>query len=293
MKKLLTFLLVISVSSLSFAAPLPLSKNPVRKIQKVMVGEHRSETNIARNQYRHPGETLMFFGLKTNMTVVEIWPSSGWYTEILAPVLRGQGKFYAAGFDLDEENTPAYRKTVHENFVNKLEADPKLYDKVIHSKVSAKDKTVINQAGTADMVLTFRNVHNWMKAGQADAVFEGMFKALKPGGVLGVVEHRATPGTSVDDMIHTGYVTEEHVIALAEKAGFQLEAKSEINANLKDKHDHPEGVWTLPPVLRLGEKDKEKYLAIGESDRMTLKFVKPGKPEKKTLLQKLKNKYRA
>ena len=293
MNKLILLLLALTVggmsSGMSYAAPLPFSKNSEKKIEKAIAGDHRTESNKARNQYRHPEETLMFFGLKSNMTVVEIWPGAGWYTEVLAPVLKRRGKFYVAGFDMEEENTPAWRKSSYEVFINKIQARPDVYGNTIVSKMDFKNKTMIKQEGTADMVLTFRNVHNWMKdETQADAVFEAAFKALKPGGILGVVEHRAKPGTSLEDMIKSGYVTEEQVIILAQKAGFEWAAKSEINANAKDSKDHPAGVWTLPPSLRLGEKDKEKYLAIGESDRMTLKFVKPGKPEKKKLLQKLK-----
>jgi len=291
MKKLFILLLAMTVSSMSYAAPepLPISKNSAKKIERAMVGDHRSEANIARNEYRHPKETLMFLGLESNMTVVEIWPGAGWYTEILAPVLKTRGKFYVAGFDMEEENIPAWRKSSYEIFLNKIQARPDVYKNVIVSKMDFANKTLIKQEGTADMVLTFRNVHNWLKdEAQADAVFEAAFKALKPGGILGVIEHRANPGTSLEDMIKSGYVTEEKVIILAQKAGFEWVAKSEINANAKDSKDHPAGVWTLPPSLRLGEKDKEKYLAIGESDRMTLKFVKPGKPENKKLLQKLK-----
>jgi predicted methyltransferase len=132
-------------------------------------------------------------------------------------------------------------------------------------------------AGSADLVLTFRNVHNWMASGTLDRVFAGMYRALKPGGTLGVVEHRAAPGTRLEQMVKTGYVTEAFVIAAAEKAGFTLAEKSEINANPKDTKDYPEGVWTLPPQLKLGDQDRAKYLAIGESDRMTLKFSKPGR----------------
>lgn len=245
-----------------------------RSVAQYMQGDHRSESNIARNVYRHPGKTLKFFEVKENMTVVEIWPSRGWYTEILAPALKENGKYYAAGFSRDE-NGPAWRVNINKEFQEKLASRPDLYSNVVVTELAPPELTEIAPAGSADRVLTFRNVHNWMKGAYADEVFAAMFTALKPGGILGVVEHRAKPGTSLEKQIESGYVTEAQVITLAEKAGFKLLAKSEINANKKDSTDHPKGVWTLPPSLRLGEEDKEKYLAIGESDRMTLKFVKP------------------
>jgi predicted methyltransferase len=243
-------------------------------VQQAMQGDHRSAKNIARNQYRHPDKTLAFFGLTPNMSVVEIWPGGGWYTEILAPVLKEQGHYYAAGFSLEAKRTPAWRKTYQAKFNDKLKQNPEIYDKTIVTDLSIPERPEIAPEGSADLVLTFRNVHNWMKGEYAQEVFDSMYKALKPGGILGVVEHRAKPGTSLQDMIDSGYVTEAYVIKLAEKAGFKLEKKAEINANAKDSTLHPKGVWTLPPTLRLEEKDQDKYLEIGESDRMTLKFIK-------------------
>jgi predicted methyltransferase len=266
--------LFIAVFSLAIASS-ALSASLDKKIDKLSTAEHRSEHNISRNQYRHPKETLKFFEIKQNMTVVEIWPSSGWYTEILAPLLKKKGKYYAAGFSQDEATSPAWRINSVKTLEEKLSVRPDLYAGVVVTELAPPEKVDIAPAASADRVLTFRNVHNWMKGDYADAVFVAMYKALKPGGLLGVVEHRANEGTSIEDMIKSGYVTEAHVIALAEKAGFKLVARSEVNANAKDTKDHPEGVWTLPPSLRLKEQDKEKYLAIGESDRMTLKFVKP------------------
>ncbi len=244
-------------------------------IQQIMTAEHRSSKNIARNTYRHPRQTLAFFGLQPNMTVVEIWPSGGWYTEILAPILREHGQYYAAGFSLIAERTPNWRKNYQRKFEQKLNQHPDIYSKTIITDLSIPERPEIAPAATADLVLTFRNVHNWMKGNYAQAVFDSMYAALKPSGILGVVEHRAKPETSLEDMIISGYVTEEHVIKLAQAAGFKLLDKSEINANTKDDKQHPKGVWTLPPSLRLGENNRDKYLAIGESDRMTLKFIKP------------------
>lgn len=243
-------------------------------IQQIMVADHRSEKNIARNQYRNPDKTLEFFGLTPNMSVVEIWPGGGWYAEILAPVLKNDGHYYAAGFSLVAERTPVWRKMYQVKFNQKLKQSPDIYSKTIVTDLSIPERPDIAPESSADLVLTFRNVHNWMKGEYAQEVFNSMYKALKPGGILGVVEHRAKPGTSLQAMIESGYVTEAHVIKLAKKAGFKLDSKSEINANAKDRTQHPKGVWTLPPTLRLEDKDQDKYLAIGESDRMTLKFIK-------------------
>ena len=242
---------------------------------------HRASGHAARNRYRHPVETISFFGVEPSSTVVEVWPSRGWYTEILAPFLRDSGSYVAAGFALTAKRTPAWRKTMQRDFAKKLAAHPELYDRVIVTELSIPERSEMAPAGTADFVLTFRNVHNWMAGDYAQAMFDSMYRAIKPGGVLGVVEHRAPPGTSVERMIETGYVTEAYVEKLASRAGFELLASSEVNANPKDDKNHPAGVWSLPPTLRLGDRDRERYVAIGESDRMTLKFVKPIKRRKR------------
>ena len=244
-------------------------------IDQALVGNHRSDANKARDQYRHPKETLLFFGLKPNMTVVEVWPSAGWWTEILAPVLQDKGKYYAAWYATQFKGAPAVLKEREKGFDAMLAGNPGLYGKVVKTALMAPEYVDIAPRGSADMVLTFRNVHNWAKAGNADAMFKVFYDVLKPGGVLGVKDHRAKPGTSFEDQVASGYMTEAWVIEAAQKAGFKLAGQSEINANPKDTKDHPLGVWTLPPVLRQGDTDREKYLAIGESDRMTLKFVKP------------------
>lgn len=243
-------------------------------LDKALAGAHRSEANRARDIYRHPRETLLFFGLRPDMDVVEVWPGGGWYTEILAPVLREKGKYYAAHFHIDEKSL-RYMTPARAAFLKSLAARPEIYDRVVVTAVDAPRQVDVAPPGSADLVLTFRNVHNWTAAKNDEAMFKAFFAALKPGGVLGVVEHRAKAGTTLDEMIKTGYMTEEYVAQLAGKAGFKIMAKSEINANPKDTRDHPRGVWTLPPTLRMGDQDREKYLAIGESDRMTLKFVKP------------------
>lgn len=238
-----------------------------------VAGDQRSESNSARDVYRNPVATLEFFEIQPNHTVVEISPGGGWYTEILAPYLRAEGLLYAAHFPV--ETDIAYYVRSREAFMQKLEKNPAVYDKVQVTEFGAGAATPIAPAGSADRVLTFRNVHNWLGNDFAAEAFAQFYAALKPGGLLGVVEHRAKPGTSAKEMQTSGYVTEEAVIDLAEKAGFELVARNEINANPKDSKDHPRGVWTLPPSLALGDQDRQKYLAIGESDRMTLKFRKP------------------
>jgi len=243
-------------------------------LQRILNGSHRSTEHRARDKYRHPLQTLKFFEVKNNMTVVEIWPGAeGWYTEILAPYLRKHGLLYAAHFSRDAEES--YFKKARKQFMSKLHKRPKIYDKVKLTVLQPPKFLQIAPDGSADRVLTFRNVHNWMKSDQAPAVFKAMYKALKPGGILGVVEHRNSTSKPQDTKALSGYVTEDYVIALARNAGFEFLAKSEINANSKDTKDYPEGVWTLPPTLKLKEKDRKKYLQIGESDRMTIKFIKP------------------
>lgn len=242
-------------------------------LQRAIDGRQRSAENKARDPYRHPEQTLAFFEVDETMTVVEIWPGAGWYTEILAPYLKDKGKLYAAHFSKDSK-VPYFQKNL-QAFVEKIQQRPDVFGKVELTVLQPPESVTIAPEASADRVLTFRNVHNWIKDGQAETVFAAMYKALKPGGILGIVEHRSLPGAALETQIQSGYVDESHVIELAEKAGFQLLERSEINANPKDTKDHPAGVWTLPPTFRLNEKNREKYLAIGESDRMTLKFVKP------------------
>jgi predicted methyltransferase len=234
-------------------------------MDKALAGAHRSEANKARDQYRHPKETLAFFGVKSDSTVVEIAPGGGWYTEVLAPYLRDKGKYFVAG-------SMRGLKTTTDLWAK----NPAVFDKA-GTLVFTLDKVAFRPEGGADVVLTFRNVHNWLKDDFQDKMFKAAFDALKPGGVFGVVEHRAKPGTTVAQSVESGYMDEAWVIARVEAAGFKLDAKSGVNNNPKDTKDYAKGVWTLPPTLTLGETDKAKYQAIGESDRMTLKFVKPAK----------------
>ena len=238
-------------------------------LKAVIAGEHRS-ANAVRDSARHPYETLSFFGIKPTMTVVELVPSGGWYTEILAPYLRDKGKYIGAGPAIEPG------KRAGAAFRAKLDANPGLYGKATMAVFEPPSRYEIAPAGSVDMVLTFRNLHNWVGDGDAAvmSVFKEVHKVLKPGGVLGVVDHRLPVAMKQDDKASTGYVHEAYVIKMAESAGFKLAGKSEVNANPKDKADHEKGVWTLPPVLANKDKDRAKNVAIGESDRMTLKFVK-------------------
>ncbi len=244
-----------------------------KAVAKASVAPFRSPEHIARNVYRHPVETLAFFGLEDDMTVIEALPGELWYTEILAPVLREKGKLIAASFDMSAPGIVDYQKKAHELLLGRIAKEPGVFGKVGVAKLSPPNGIDLGPAGSADMVLTFRSTHGWLNGGVADQIYSAFFEVLKPGGVLGIEQHRAGPKTNREAF--SGYVPEETVIAIAEKAGFVLEARSEINANPKDTADHAAGVWTLPPSLRLGDRDREKYLAIGESDRMTLRFRKP------------------
>lgn len=241
------------------------------ELNTLINGEHRHPRNIARNAARHPLETLEFFGLRADMTVLEILPAMGWYTEILAPYLADKGRLYAAHFSPD--GILPYMPKVLEMFEDRLVNEPETFAKVIVRHINPPGEVSVAPPGSVDLALTFRNVHNWIMADAEQAYFAAFFQALKPGGVLGIVEHRAKPDASMESMRTTGYVTEDYVKEIAANAGFEFDAASEINANPADTADHPEGVWSLAPFLRSGKE--EPYLSIGESDRMTLRFVKP------------------
>jgi predicted methyltransferase len=244
-------------------------------IDSILQGDWRDANNAKRDQYRHPKQTLNFFGVKPTDTVIEISPGAGWYTEILAPLVKEQGRYFGTVTDPSKTSSDRardYNAEQNKKLRDKMAARADVYGNASLIEIDPK-APVFGEAGAADAVLTFRNVHNWMGAGTEAQMFEAFFEALKPGGTLGVVEHRANQDVPKGD--RSGYVSEAQVIAMAIKAGFVLDARSEINANPKDTKDYPNGVWTLPPNLRDGEKDREKYLAIGESDRMTLRFKKP------------------
>ena len=243
-------------------------------LTSILAGDQRSAENRARDVYRHPKETLLFFGIRPEMKVIEVWPEPGWYTEVIAPLLREKGKYYAAVIAADPGNKYITQRL--EDYRAKLASLPGLYDRVAVVPFPDDGGDAL-PPGSVDMVVTFRNLHNWMSRGTAAQALATLYRALKPGGILGVVEHRGDPAVPQDPKAKSGYVNEDYAIKLIEAQGFRLVAKSEVNANPKDTKDYEQGVWTLPPTYRLGQKDHDKYAAIGESDRFTLRFVKPEK----------------
>ena len=255
--------------TLSFLLVLQIPQSFSHDLKGAIASEDRTPKNVQRDPFRNPYETLSFFGIESDMTVIELSPGGGWYTEILANYIHYPGTLIAAHFNADSDR--AYYRRSRANFEEKVSNNP-MYGRV---EIVDLDSNLADPE-TVDAVLTFRNLHNWLGP-QMDRIFSNTYKALKPGGVFGVVEHRAKPGTSMDIMKKSGYVTEQLAIEVAKKHGFELVAKSEVNSNPKDTADHPRGVWTLPPNLGLKEVDKDKYLEIGESDRMTLLFKKPTK----------------
>jgi predicted methyltransferase len=242
------------------------------KLLKVLEGAHRSAANRARDAYRHPLETLSFFGLRRNMTVVEITPGEGWYAEILAPTLAAMGKYVPAIWNEAVPGQPDYRADLNQLLLDKFASNPDVYGRPQPLRFDPL-RPEFGPPASADLVLSFRNAHNWIDEGTAPAYFEAVAAVLKPGGTFGLVDHRAPEGAATDG--RNGYVTEAQIIELAQAAGLRFAERNEINANPKDTKDYPEGVWTLPPTLALGETDKARYIGIGESDRMTLKFTKP------------------
>lgn len=260
-------------AALAFSVAAPLARADDSSLQALAAGPQRSERNAARDRYRHPVETLTFFGVKPTDTVVEILPGSGGYwLEILAPYLKANGHYIAA--NNEKASTSADAQKDNAALAAKLAASPQYYDKVEVTEFAA-DRVAIAPPGSADFVLTFRNVHNWMADGETAGAFAAFYKALKPGGILGIEEHRGDPTKPQDPLAKSGYVREDAIIGFAEAAGFQFVGSSEVNANPKDTKDYPDGVWTLPPTFRLKDVDHAKYAAIGESDRATLKFIKP------------------
>ena len=264
MKSVIAIVLALLVSPLATALDWKIA----------LEGAHRGEANKVRDGARHPRETLEFFGLSDGMTVVEVSPGGGWYTEVLAPLMRDNGTYYAAHHSL---NAPgSYARNSLGKYLQKMAADPELYEGVVITQLQPPQQVELAPAGTADMVVAFRNVHSWMRADALDNILAAIHTALKPGGVFGVVQHRAGGDSTLEQIKKSGYVPTNLVIEAAKKAGFELAGQSEINANPQDTADHVKGVWSLPPVLRGGDVDRDRFVAIGESDRMTLKFVKPG-----------------
>jgi len=280
MKSTLILATLLLASWAAQAADLPVEA----RIEQAMFGAHRSDENIARNRYRHPVGTLTFFGLKDGMTVMEIWPGGGWYTEVLAPVMRHHGQLIEAGYDVDVPDQPKYRYGLQMDLLDTFAANPEVYDQVAVVPFSPPQSASLGSPDSVDMVLTFRNTHGWISDGLAEAVFAEFARVLKPGGVLGVVQHRAPDDADPLKSAEMGYVSEKAVIDLARKAGLYLEARSEVNANPADTRDYEGGVWTLPPTFaacgdiednKAAQECRDKYQAIGESDRMTLRFRKP------------------
>jgi predicted methyltransferase len=271
---------------LSGCAPMqpgPDDRESVREaIAAAADGEHRSEANRQRNDARNPVDTLDFFGLNPDMKVVELWPGGGWYSEVLAPVLRQDGKLVAANFDPD--SSVEYQARIGNSYLEKLAGEPGIYGDVEVVAFDPPRKVQLGEPGSADLVVTFRNLHGWINDDVAEEVFRAAMEVLRPGGSFGIVQHRAHRGVDVKESARTGYVPEDYVIELAERVGFRLADSSEVNANPRDDRDHEYGVWTLPPSFRAcrdmsdderREECMDHYRAIGESDRMTLRFVKP------------------
>lgn len=256
------------------AAPVATHQAPGTALDAALAGEWRASKDMLRDRYRHPSQTLAFFGVQPDTTVIEITPGGGWYADILAPYLSKRGQYVAAIWDDAIPNQPGYRYSSNKALREKFASNPDVYGTPHLQPFDAKAPQ-FGADNSADTVLTFRNVHNWVADGNAEAYFKAFYSVLKPGGVLGVVDHRAKPGTDLETMKKSGYLTEDLIIAMATDAGFVLAGRSEINANSADSKDHPNGVWTLPPSNSHDAADAAKYQAIGESDRMTLRFQKP------------------
>lgn len=261
------------------AVPTVCAQSPAAStLEAAIGGEHRRDEDRARDPYRHPKETLEFFGFRPNMTVVEIWPAFGWYTDILAPALRDEGELYLAQYG---DNPPfEYQQREMDILEGKLASAPQVYGDVMLTVLDFEEGTEIAPASSADLVVTFRNVHNWFDEGYgppdaAEIAMRKIYAALKPGGILGVVDHRWPDPATEDPAARNGYLSEERVIRLAQAAGFELDGRSDVNRNPRDTHDHPNGVWMLPPDLAAPPDERAKYVEIGESDRFTLRFVKP------------------
>jgi predicted methyltransferase len=271
---------VVAQTTGSSPAPLSTTQPPVldfeatAAIRDAVGSTSRSISNIMRDAHRNPQATLEFFGIREDHTVVEIWPGQGWYTEVLAPLLHDEGKLIAAHFP-QESDVEFFQKTRadYERMLQRRD----VYDVVEMATLDYDPGNPIAEPGTADRVVTFRNVHNWLAVGMDETrtVFAKMFDVLKPGGMMGLVEHRARPGVELQEMIDTGYVSEDLITELALEAGFELVSRSAVNQNPQDMRDHPHGVWSLPPTLRGGNENRIHLMGVGESDRMTLLFVKP------------------
>ncbi len=239
----------------------------------ILAGNQRTAEDRARDGFRHPKETLLFFGIRPGTRVLQAWPESGWYTKIVAPLVHARGQYYAGVIAPDPGSRFLTARLAR--YRQLLASRPDLYGRVKVVTLPLNGADVV-PPGSVDMVLSFGDLHEWMALGDAPQALATLYRALAPGGVLGVVDNRGNPGVAQDPWAKNGYVRQDYAIRMIEGAGFRLVATSEVNANPRDTKNYPAGVWSLPPVYRLGNIDRGRYQAIGESDRFTLKFVKPG-----------------
>lgn len=277
---LLKFLFIVAGLSLIATTQAAEESEAPSALALAIAGDHRSADDKARDEYRKPLQTLEFLGFRPDMTVVEIWPGSGWYTQILAAALKDSGKLYAAQFN--SNGAYGFQRRANGKLLSLLGEKPDFYRDVTVTTLDFPYQLEIAPRESADMIVTFRNVHNWVmklfgSGVHAHLGFQAMYDALKPGGILGIVDHRWPDAKTEDPVAKNGYVSVERTVTMAEAAGFELADQSEILANPLDTRDYPEGVWTLPPSFALGDANKSKYTEIGESDRFLLKFIKPEK----------------
>ncbi|MDA8621095.1 methyltransferase [Psychrosphaera sp.] len=271
--------LVSAVLGSAYSAQASVNGNGIEEaIIPILSGDHRSEENKARDDFRHPQRVIGFYEIKPSDTVLEVWPGNGWYSEILGPYLKAEGQLVAATFGINNENSKdkrlAFWSKIATEYREKM-ADEELYGNVIFTEFEPPERLDVAEVDSIDKALIIRSLHIWDEVGQMQQGLQSVFKALKPGGLLGIIQHRSTQLSDFSSSAPEGYLAENYVIQAAENAGFKLVESSDINSNPKDTKDYPKGVYTLPPTLAMGALDQDKYLAIGESDRMTLKFVKP------------------
>jgi predicted methyltransferase len=269
--KFATLLLFVQLSLTLAVSPASAAGMADPALQVSIANPLRTAAFVQRDGVRHPEQELEFFGLSPGMTVVEVSPGGGYWTEILAPYLKANGKYYVA---VPPASDPEAPKPGKDRFREKLAAHPDVYGKIVLTELGL-DHYSVAPSGSADLILTFRNLHNWMGDGYAPAALAGFYRALKPGGILGIEDHRGRNDVPQDPKADDGYVRQDYAVALAKKAGFEFVGASEINANARDTKNWPKGVWTLPPTLAMKDQDREKYLAIGEADNFVLKFRKP------------------
>lgn len=271
----LPLMLVLSIGWLSAGAYA--DADNIALIERTANDPYRSESHRQRNRYRHPAQTLDFFGITAQMKVIELWPLKGWYTEILGPLLKARGQLTIANFrhqDQTDDKKSNYYAKLGRKLILRLRSESAFFGPVKEVLFDPQRGDPLGMPESQDMVVTFRNIHNWDSKGNFKKVMAAAFAVLKPGGILGIVEHRADQVSDISSSAVEGYSDENYVISVVESVGFSFAGRSGINANAKDRKNHPKGVYALPPTLAMGDVDREKYLSIGESDRMTLKFIK-------------------